>query len=400
VTGRAAWLPLPSRGLRASLAVAIASAGVPVFAGADGKAAPTLELGGRLQLDHDRFDGVYSDSGRRRTATYLRRARIETSGRLSPDWKYVLDVDLEGGGKFALQNASLAYGGLPAGDFRVGRFKPDFGLEQAISSRWTTAIERSAIWDLSPDVADTGEGFGVQFANAGRRHHVSVGGFDKPGVDSLVVRAVFAPIASGRSVLHLGLSYGDEDAAAGDGRIRTRLGVRGVTEHDDGNRITLARSLDDGTFAHDRSWALEFAYAAGPFSVQAERLQRRLAGADISPDRVATGHYVQLAWTLTGEARPYDIDGAKFERLAPARTRGAWELFYRRDRLGVRGEAGLSSGDRSGERASVDVFGLNWYVDDSLRVASNLLRAHTEGIANGVANQAGDALSVHMQWVF
>jgi len=390
--------------IRAVLAAAVVAASEPAVAEAtrpdSGSRVPSLKFDGRLHLQHDSFHGIYTESGARRTATYPRRARLGVSGRLPGRLKYAVDVDVERGGETTLRTAVLAWGGLPAGTLRVGRFDPDFGLEQATSSNWTTGIERSAMWDLAADVADIGEGHGVQFDHAGASLYGGVGAFHRTGSHGVVARAAFAPDVGGRRVVHLGVSLAGERLDGDDGRIRTRLGVRGVTEHDDGNRVTLARALDNGaSFDRHRLIGLEFAAAAGAFSVQAEALQRRLSGGPLP--RVARAHYLQLAWTLTGERRPYEIDGAKFGRIAPANPRlGAWELFYRHDRLGVRGEPGLLSGGRDQGRARAHVFGVNWYANEWLRLSADVLRARTDSIVNDVDNQSGDAFSLRLQMVF
>lgn len=397
-----AWVRQPT--IRAALVAAAVMTGETAMAEStrldSDPRVPSLKLDGRLHLQHDSFDGVYSDDGARRTATYSRRARLGMSGRLSEKLKYVVDVDFKPGGDATLRTAALAWGGLPVGTVRAGRFDPDFGLEQAISSNWTTGIERSAIWDLAAEVADIGEGHGVQLDHAGRRLYGSLGAFRRIGSRGVVARAVFTPVVTDRRMIHLGVSLADERLDGDDGRIRTRLGVRGVTEHADGHRVTLARSLAGGAaFGAHRLIGFEAAAAAGAFSVQAEAVQRRLSGG--APARVARGHYVQLAWTLTGEPRPYEIDGAKFGRIAPAHPRrGAWELFYRHDRLGVQGEPGLLGGTRDRSRAQAHVVGVNWYASRWLRWSANAVRGRTDQIVNPAGNAIGDAFSLRLQVVF
>lgn len=358
--------------------------------------APSLKIGGRLHLQHDTFDGVYSDDGARHGTGYLRRARLEASGRLASRLKYAIDVDFEPGGKRILKTAALAWRVPAAGTLWIGRFDPDFGLEQASSSNWTTGIERSAIWDLTGDIADVGKGHGAQYALAGARAYGSVGAYRKQRSDDVVARAAFAPLSDPERTVHLGLSLAAGRLDGDDGRIRTRLAVRGVSEDDIGNRITLARALDsDAVYARRRLAALEFAVAGGPLSVQAERVWSRLS--DGASPRVAAGHYLQVAWTLTGERRPYAIDGAKFGRIQPSSAIGAWEVFARHDRLGVRGAPGLLGGGRSRGAAQVLTIGVNWYADEWLRLSLNVLRARTDGIVNDVGDSAGDAVSLRLQ---
>lgn len=370
-------------------------------AAADGEPrVPSIKFDGRLLLQHDVFDGVYSEAGERLAATYPRRARIGVSGRLPAQLKYSVDVDFDRGGEVMLKTAELAWHGWSAGTLRAGRFDPDFGLEHATSSNWTTGVERSAMWDLAPDVADIDKGYGAQFDHTGAHVYGSTGAFRWPDAHGLVARFVYAPVLTERRLVHLGVSLAGQQLDDSDGRIRTRLGVRGVSEHDSGNRTTLARKLrGDGHFDSQQLADLEFAAVYGPLSLQAEALQRRMKGE--TSTRTANGWYAQAAWTLTGEARPYDIDGAKFLRPKPANARlGVWEVFIRHDQLRVRGESGLLGSGRDRAGAQANVFGVNWYANKWLRLSVNVLRARTDGIVNDVDNQAGNAYSLRLQMVF
>ncbi|MBA3623126.1 MAG: porin [Methylibium sp.] len=354
-------------------------------------------VGGRIQLDHDTFEGVYSNEGESVSETYLRRARIEFSGRAGEHWKFGLDIAPLENGSGTLDTLIVAYRGLGPIDVSVGRFKPDFSLEEAISSKWVTGIERSAIWDLAPDAADRDGSWGLDLRTHGKHHHASVGFFNKPDQKAQALRFAVAPLLQRERILHLGVSFSREDIEDSDGQIRTRLGVRGVTENDDGNRVTLARSEDEA-FDGDDAGVLEFAYAQGPYSVQSEYLQRRLSGVGDQPRRTARGYYVQFAYTLTGEARPYEIDGAKFDEIRPAdKAKGAWEVFYRHDRMAVEGEEGLLSRDRSKARARVHALGLNWYATRKLRLSLNHLWGTTDGIDNDAGDSSGRGLSLRLQ---
>lgn len=388
-----AWRALAAPLLAAALGAAGAQADA---AGGSDAGLPDIELGGRLQLQHDVFDGVYSEAGRRREASYLRRARIEGSGRLPAELGWEVDVDLVPGEGAQLKTAVLQWRKPARSRLRLGRFDPDFGLEQASSSNWTLAIERSAIWDLAGEVADIGKGHGLEFARQGRRSWLSVGVYDKRGAQGLVARAAFAvPAAQARGarVLHLGLSLAAERLDDEDGRLRTRLGVRGVSEDAGGRRSSLAAALPGAArYTRQQLAVLEFAATSGPWSLQAEHLHRRLSGA--VPARVASAQYLQLAWTLSGEARSYDLDGARFGRIAPRAAYGALELVVRLDWLQARGQPGLL-GDAARTRARVQLLGVNWYLDKTWRVSANLLRAR--GTAGAGAPAVGDALSLRLQ---
>lgn len=358
-----------------------------------------FEVGGRIQLDHDRFDGLYSDDGERVAASYVRRASIEFKLYAFEHWKFGLELAPLADGAEVLDTLLVAWSGWPGVEVSAGRFKPDFSLEQATSSSWVTGIERSAIWDLAPDAAERSDSWGVELRTGGAHYHASVGLFAKPGGAQQSLRVAWAPLLQRDRVLHLGASYAHGAVGSGSGRIRTRLAVRGVSEDDRGNRVTLAKRQPGG-FDDDHAAVLEFAYLHGPFSVQAELLQRRLVAAASMPPRSAFGQYLQLAWMLTGEMRRYRIDGARWRAPQPARPIGAWELFWRHDRLRVDGAPGLVGDARSSTRARVDVVGINWYATRDLRVSLNYLWGHADQIANDVGDSSGRALSLRLQFVF
>lgn len=390
----------------AVLGVAPAHAQAPAPAAPDSPSPPVaaadawrFDLGGRLQLDHDTFRGQYSTSGRTASTGYLRRGRIELSARRG-DWRVDLDLEPLEDGPAWLDKLFVTYSGWRPLRVTAGRFKPDFGLEQMTSSKWTTAIERSAIWDLAPDANDYTAGGGVQLSTYGTRYHGSVGLYRKREHSAQAARVAWAPWLTERSVGHLGLSVSREDIDDGNGRIRSRLGVQGVTESGQGERTTLASSLRDG-FDSDRAFVLEAALRHGPWSLQAEFLQRRLGGIGAAPTRQARGHYVQLAWTVTGEVRPYDIDGASFGAIRPDRAGlGAWEVFARRDWLEVSGD-GRSIGDGSG-RASAWVWaaGLNWYPERRFKLSAAMLWSRSHGVETEAGTNFGRALSLRAQMAF
>lgn len=364
----------------------------------------SFKIGGRLQADFDTFDGLYTDNGNRADASYLRRSRLEISGKAYGVWAYDLAVELNDTDT-PIKEASISYMGLDPVTIKVGRFDPDFGLENAISSKWTTGIERSAVTELAPWVNDRDDGLGAQvrgtrgmfYGSAGILRPTTNEDSDGKGANNYNLRLVFAPMARSGKVLHFGLSYAYNDAESVDGRIRTRLGVRGVSETDNnGNRQELAPNTD-GAFDRDSAASLEFAYATGPFSLQSEYLRRQL---EVKPgtknhDRDATGYYGQLAYTLTGEARGYKLDGGKFDQIKPQNKHfGAWEIFYRYDHLNVREH------DLLDNTAKVHTVGVNWYANDAVKISANYVRATSDGFSNAVGDQDGDALALRAQYVF
>ncbi|MDO8332461.1 MAG: porin, partial [Pseudomonas sp.] len=126
----------------------------------------SFKLGGRIQADFDQFDGFYTANNNSANEAYFRRAILELTGNYK-DWRYVFNYDFangqanngaggvggsgtNGSGSNNWDEASIAYTGFAPVTIKVGRFDPDFGLQHATSSKWTTFIERAAIYDLAP----------------------------------------------------------------------------------------------------------------------------------------------------------------------------------------------------------------------------------------------------------
>jgi phosphate-selective porin OprO and OprP len=372
----------------------------------------SFKLGGRLQADFDQFDGLYSANGKTANEAYFRRAILELSGTAYKDWKYVMNMDFaadDGSSKW--DEASIAYTGFAPVTIKAGRFDPEFGLEKATSSKWISTIERSAIYDLADWVNDKKDGMGLQVSGvAGDMFYGSAGYFHRKSDDGINedsngkaeggynLRGVIAPMAEAGNVLHFGVNYAQRNTDDFNGRIRSRMNVRGMTENGKNkqDRILFAPSVA-GQFDGDAAWGLEAAFAAGPFSIQSEYLKRDIdaKSASVRNDREATGYNVQLAYTLTGEARGYRLDGGRFDSIKPANKQtGAWELVYRYDNLKAE-ESGFED-----SKGKIHTMGVNWYANEAVKVSANYLKADTKNTGNAAGDDDGDAFSLRLQYQF
>ncbi|MCK9533985.1 MAG: porin [Pseudomonas sp.] len=371
----------------------------------------SFKLGGRIQADFDQFDGVYTKNGKSANEAYFRRAILELSGTLYHDWKYAFNLDFGEKGESKWDEASMTYTGFKPVNIKVGRFDPDFGLEKATSSKWISTIERSMIYDAGEWVNDKQDGMGVQVSGTTHMFYGSAGinraknNEDSNGSNnnSYNLRGVIAPMAEAGNVLHFGLNYAKRSTEDFDGRIRSRMAVRGTTEDTaNGNRPTFASS-QVGQFDNDSAWGLEVAYALGPFSAQSEYLRREISAKSASAmkDRQVDGYNVQLAYSLTGESRGYKLDGGKFDSIKPSNKQiGAWELVYRYDHLSVADADVDTSGRFYDTEAKVHTMGVNWYANDAVKVSANYLKAKTDKVANTANDDSGDAISLRVQYVF
>jgi len=380
----------------------------------------SFKINGRLQADADSFDGFYTKNGNRADETYFRRARLELSGVAFTDWGYTFYRNFSDSAS-DWQELAIHYNGWKPVQLSVGRIIPTFGLEEAVSSKWITAIERSAIYDLAPWLNSHENGEGIRLRTTlGDMFHGEVGGYrqngnqDEDGQNntSFVARGVFAPIVQDKQVLHFGLNYATREVEAGfDESIKSRLSVRGTTEDSvNGNRGTFGGAKLDGT---DQAWGAEAAYMMGPFSIQGEYLARTADGDAVANgndnDLEASGYNVQVAYTLTGESRSYKLDGGKFDKIKPENKQiGAWEVFYRYDDITVdetavapsnAGLLGLTANTAEAS-AKTHTVGVNWYANEAVKISANYLNTSVDDIVNANGDDDGDAISLRAQYVF
>ena len=398
----------------------------------------SFKLGGRVQADYSRFDGFYTRNGNTADAGYFRRAYLELGGVMFTDWAYQINYDFShnsGGDNRSedgyFDEASLSYNGFKPVSIKVGRFDPEFGLEKATSSKWVTAPERNAAYDLVDWTNSHNGGLGIQVSgNAGDSLYGSFGVYAKDAVNTAAttspvapavgdkdgdstkqfnLRAVFAPLHDTGNVLHFGVNLAQRDLSdtAFDGRIRSRLGMRGVSTDGgqdagaNGNRLTLGGNSNSpvGSYDTDRALGLEAAFATGPFSVQGEYIKRKVeADAAAYQDIKADGYYAQVAYTLTGEARAYKL--GKFDAIKPSNKQiGAWELFYRYDHLSVDDDNGAFA-RISDIEAKVHNLGLSWYANESIKLSGTYVKAKVDNSQNANGDDDGDGFVVRAQYLF
>ncbi|WP_462384102.1 OprO/OprP family phosphate-selective porin [Pseudomonas sp. Marseille-QA0892] len=380
-----------------------------------------FKVGGRLQADYSRFDGIYTNNGNTADAAYFRRAFLELSGYAFTDWRYNINYDFSHNAGSSddgyFDEASISYTGIKPLTFKFGRFDPEFGLEKATSSKWVTAPERNAAYELV-DWANShqnGLGFAVQ-ANPTDSVYASLGLHSKDANDTdgdsqkqVNLRAVFAPMHEAGNVLHLGANFARRDVSdsAIDTRFRSRLGMRGVATGGgndagtNGNRVVFggANNQPAGSFDDDTAWGLEAAWAMGPLSVQGEYLRRKLK-ADDSPfqDIKSSGYYGQVAYTITGEPRAYRT--GRFDSIKPSNKQfGAWEVFYRYDYLKVEDDNGAFAnvGDTKGK---VHNLGVNWYANENVKVTAAYIKAKVDNLTNANGDDDGDGFVLRGQYQF
>ncbi|HTO52919.1 MAG TPA: porin [Myxococcota bacterium] len=250
----------------------------------------------------------------------LRRLRIETLGKISYglDTSYKISFGAEEQ-KIYLNDFWLAW--RPSSWFeriRLGYIDPPFSLEALNASQERSFMEAAAPVTafapgyrlglearnrfIDPDVSWIGSlssvGQSQQFSDAS----------DSPFRASL--RAIWRPGGtpkdSDAELWHVGASIGYSFSGSGDVHYRARP------------ESSLAPYLvDTGNLRGDAAQlGLELARRAGPLTVQGEWIGSWLASKE-SGTHLFSGSYIEAAWAVTGERRPYDPRSGLFQPMTP-----------------------------------------------------------------------------------
>jgi len=343
-----------------------------------------VAIGGRLQFDAAFFDEDEGSIGR---GSEIRRARLYVAGTFDRHWSYKNQIDFAGEA-VSINDAYLRYSGLPA-RLTLGNFKEPFSLEELVSARFTTFMERAL-----PNVFAPARNVGLAADMNGRLASrggwsASLGvfgeGVNDSGFDSnfrreddegvgVTGRLTVAPIATDDRLVHLGgaASYRD----TGDG---TTLRLRQRFESHIADRRLVDTGLIFGVDSLLRT-GTEAALAWGPFSLQGEYMQAGLQRSG-PEDLDFSGYYVYGSWFLTGESRAaaYSTGSGKFGRLVPNAPvgvgLGGWELATRFSRID------LSDRDIAGGEEENLTVALNWYPTYNVRFGAEYV--HVLDVSGG-----------------
>lgn len=322
----------------------------------------------------------------------FRRARLGVEGKAFGDWEYNFLYDFGGSGVEEAGRISAAwvqYNGLGRWKLRVGAFSPPGGLEEAVSTNGSLFAERAAPSELVRGIASGDGRTGAMLWGHGERWTASlawtgnlIGNQTYDEQSALVGRLTWVPLRGEDWLVHLGANSTlvIEPPASGpdiDNRVATNIRLRERPEM----RVDGTRLVDTGNIDAEglNTVGLEFGAQRKNLYLQAEwydiDVQRRASALE---DPEFSGWYVQAGWTITGEARRYQVSNGTFDapRGKPFswknRTPGVWELGLRYSVLdlnyleGAPGAPPLASSVRGGEQ-EIFTAGINWYPNANVR---------------------------------
>lgn len=335
---------------------------------------------GRIDVDAWAADGAPSGA-------LVRRARLTFSGGRAGGPIYVFTTELANGSASILD----AYVDLPlagAARARLGRHRIPFSLAGQTSESYGQFLERPV--GLEPFIPNWANGASLMLTE--RSWSAQAGLFSREGEgedDDLVLggRVSWAPIREAARYLHLAAAANHtwlaEDGVA---RIRQRPEQR-----------LAAYVLDTGPIRADGQddWGLEAAYSAGAWGLVAEGAAMVVSREKDDP-LVYTGYALEAWWTLTGEVRPYRIDGGVFARLEPFRAvdrggSGAWQIVGRYSGLD------LDDALHATGRIEAAAVGVNWYLTERLKFMLDVSRSLTWTDGERVS-RLGIGARVHVDW--
>lgn len=332
---------------------------------ADGSA--SLMLGTLQQLDVLIFHDDLSDLP---DGTELRRSRLSVAGTYARDFQYRVEYEFSSTASSGVLDASVNYSGMKAMTVTLGQFKQPIGMDQLAADKNLSFMERALPFALVP-----GRATGLMLSSAGARWSVAGGLFGESvstattaGNDEgygLAMRGTFAPVLDSSKLIHLGVSALLRHPTADSVTFATK------PESNLGNlawMTTGALTLVD----EHRLEGLELAGRLGPASLQGEyhavQVSRHNAGV-----LNFGGWYGQLAYTLTGEARPYKAERGIFDGIRPAKSFGSqgWGAFEVAARV-----SGIELADDTvnGGRERNAALALNWYLNPFMRASANVVR--------------------------
>ena len=291
-----------------------------------------FKINGRIQYD---LFNIQVDDGNPATndvdyqGSFVRRAFIGVEGRFTQNWRYNVKFDLapgdSGSNEVRFDDAYLEYA-QDDWSLIVGQNNAVSHMEDRTSSNYTPFNERSMI----DQAFGFGKIFGVGVVTNGGNWSAGVGYYfdtlnnpqtadqDEPG--ALYGRVTWAPYyertPDGVSFVHLGANLRHRD---GGGTLLS-YSARPAQNSLSGLGTTISSV---GNWGSDDLVGAELALQHNAFGATAEYMQLEATRSGAGEDASATGGYVDLFWSPTGESRNYSAADGSWGRVTTRRTLGS-----------------------------------------------------------------------------
>lgn len=414
------WIGLALAGLGAAASgAAMASAmqvtsdgGIKVFNPND--TAYWFSVGGRLDLDETIFSGDYKDKrGDFPSGAHIRRAFIKFMGGVGEYLSYNMTFNFNGS-LVRFEDAWLNYAGLCDNtNLRVGQFTPlttidNWGrygtvndtifLEPSLASTtFQVPTKALGIWadtalaDLFTVAAtvyqprQNADGLPNSFPS--QYNYQNPNRSDRLGA---AMRITFSPVHTEDTVYHIGAL----------GRFQSMNNIRfgrPIFQQDVFATYPEARARNTAQLVEtERTRAKSYNVITGealaiwgPLMLEGEyshanmqRMPANVTNYFVVNNQLRTtvtpavgnvrfyGWHAQVAYVITGETRGYDFATGTVQNPSPAGSCGAWEIAARYSNVK------LNDKNLLGGRENNVTVGLNWFINDNVRIAANYIRAN------------------------
>ncbi|KQV70152.1 porin [Rhizobium sp. Root1220] len=295
-----------------------------------------------------------------------------------------------------INNLLASYKGFSPFTITVGNFKEPFSLDELTSNNDIMFMERSlaSAFASGPAGRNTGAAVGTHGENWTLAGGV-FGGNINESVDGVglegTIRATYAPIMNSHEVLHFGVSANYHSLANNVGASFSTTPESFLFNAD----LVKTGKIDDAS-AIGRL-GLEFAWASGPFRMQAEYIAAEV-DRDAASDAFFQGAYVQGGWVINGNSAPYVLEADTateigiFKRVQPRPdqrvTHGGAGVFEAVARYSA---IDLTSQDIRGGMQQDITLGLNWYPEPYARLMMNYIHAWADPTTRSLGGNDGDA---------
>lgn len=397
-------------------------------------------INGRLELDEVYYSGSYRDKGPNYPSSgNIRLGRLAFKGgvgeclnynitldfgRTQSNWTQtngaVLNTNPNSYGLTFIEEAWLAYTGLwECTRIRIGQFTPlstidDMGNYGTANGQMFMESALATRAFFVPSFVDsdsrTRKGLGVvvdgqicdMFTLAAAAYQPASGAVNNFGDPTRsdrwggALRGTFSPIHDCDHAFHIGAiaRYQDLNATRAGAPVLNTLffttpevigrNYIGDARNFSVNTTLIPDLLNTGALRakYYTHYAGDILWLYGPFTFEGEYHQAFVGRKDDTNVQFRGGHG-QIGYVLTGESRCYDFVHGAIGGIKPDCEWGAWEVVARYSALT------LNNKNVFGGYGGNATFGINWYVNDNIRVAFNYIRSTFK--PTGVI--AGSALS-------
>lgn len=384
---------------------------------------PIIKLSGFFQLDaayfaqdttsNAQFGNIQDDRG-------FRRARLAAVGDIAPNASYMLEMDFAFPGRPSFMDVWVDVHDIPwLGNVRAGQWRQPFGLDELTSVRELTFFERPTMFAFAP-FRQTGIGFHNNNEDQTVTWAASVFGFptdfyggslgDSGYGTAERITTLLIDECEGRRILHAGFDHVITVPNSAGSFYRNVPEYGGPFGGANGTVGDVPFFVNSGTLLYDSSNLINFELA-GVYDSLHWQSEARYALVDIAGDTVTLpSYYVQFGYILTGEVRPYNKANAVLGRIKPKHPFergcgwGAWEVAARYSYIDLNpiapyssGGAGLLPGQPPGGALNDMTLGLNWYLNNNLKVQFQYVRAM---LNTSVASSSTDIVAFRTQLDF